>query len=423
MTATHIPFKLSQSEQHSGAAIAQEFGFRESHPVAVFNYSREDPRSLCAAQIHAGVYSRSDNKYVGDDQIDSEGVIAPDHDPYAEGSTYFLREGHLENGGEVNVVARQIHSRKKRDGGLAALPTLDEFQCDPRVLTELIGVPDLSSVDPRKVVEISALASDAEGEGDHWEVVRLYSEMIRHSLESGHEAWVMSTDERLTPVLDLMLLGQLKVLGESKEYMGSVSDPRCLSPVDVVDAYLDYQSDQPNEFFDKTREILLSSLENLDARQLPDNLVDKLRAEGVSMSHSSRLERLISRNRAASIAMGALAAYAAVRAVPLATVDEFHGNPAIFAALDIGTIPPYVLGASMMYNNVNSVIKKITGGVIAVTGFLAPYAYVYAEGDSYPTYVNVAVGAFIGGSVLKDAISKRSGQRAATSLHDSIATN
>lgn len=387
---------------------AEQLSYRDLHPVDKFYFDPSSEVSIKAAQLHARVYLSEENGYVSEESVNELGILAEEVDPYAYGSEYFYYEADSEHD-NVAVVSRQIPADKK--SGIISLPTLREFECDPGILAETAGVGKISEIRPSEVVEISALAS--EGEGAHWSVVRLYSEMMRNSLEKGHKLWVMSTDSRLTPMLDYMLLDNLRTIGESKEYLGSVSDPRCLSPEKVLEAYLDLDdSEVSDEFLLKTKEIFLNSLEGINVDNLPTSLVEKLEISGINVEQGGTIRKALKKNKAAAIAGAALTGYAALRAVPLAAVDEFEGSPVVFGALDVGTVPSYVVGLNLLYGKTRSVAQKAIGGVVASASFAAPYAYIYAEGQEYPMYVNGVIGAFVLGGVAKEVVSRRRAKKA-----------
>lgn len=390
----------------------EQIPFRDQFKVDTFLFNRNDDLSLEAGRLHARIYQADGNGYINSEDIDELGLIKADVDTYADISEYFYTKED-----EVSVVARQIPTSKKK--GIESLPTLKDFSCDAEVLAKVAGVGHVSEIKPSEVVEISGLA--AEGENTHWSVVRLYSEMMRSSMEKGHKLWVMSTDERLTPLLEYMLQGNLKELGESKHYMGSMTDPRCMNPQEVLNTYLDMSEDQleSDEFIAKTRDIFLSSLEGMNVDKLSEETITKLINNGIDVEKSSKVLRLIKRNKVAVTIGASLTAYAAARAVPLASIDEFNGSPAIFAALDIGTVPTYMAGLSMLYGRAKSNMRKAAGGLLASASFIAPYAYMYAEGEDYPGYVNGIVGALVISGIAKEVRSRQKSRK----LEETLATD
>lgn len=401
--------------------------FRDQNPVSKFGFDPLDGLSLEAGRLHARVYLKEDNGYVTPEDIDERGLLTEEADPYTSASTYFYASDE-----EISVVARQISvpskqgSRQERkqikEQGIGYLPTLKEFSCDTDVITATAGVEQLSDLKDSEVVEISGLAS--EGDGTHWSVVRVYSEMMRTSMEEGHKLWVMSTDSRLTPMLDFILLDNLKEMGESKEYMGSVSDPRCMNPTEVLRSYLNLSEDElkDNDFIAKTRDIFFGSLEGMNVDRLPDDIVEGLIEAGVNIEKSGKLRGMFKKHKASIVAGSILTAYAGARAIPLAGIDEFSGSPAIFAAIDIGTVPPYTAGLEALYSRKSRLARKIGGGVLASASFIAPYAYLYAEGEEYPSYVNGFVAGMIAVGVAADVIPKRLARKRSEQLDKSISS-
>jgi len=346
--------------------------------------------------------------YVQCEDLTADGRLV---DGYTPMSDHFVHRA-----SETRVAARQIRASES----ILDLPTLKEFSVDPSVLTEAaqgegwseIDTGMTASIKPEQVVEISSLASvngaaKADvGFGDP-AVVDLYIKMMVHSIEQNHKLWVMATDHRVTRKLKLLIGEDLKQLGDPKEYMGSDTDPMCMNPATVVNTFI---SGDRGARHDGIRNRLLEAFEGFNAENADPKVVEALSDAGVESIHG-KTKGVLKRRAPEAIALSALTAYAAARAVPLAFIKEFNGSPVVFGALDIGTVPPYVVGLSWYMRATSSIRKKALGLGIASASFVAPYLYLYAEGEDYPQWVNGAVAGFATAGVAKEVISRRSAKK------------
>jgi hypothetical protein len=107
-----------------------------------------------------------------------------------------------------------------------------------------------------------------------------------------------------------------------------------------------------------------------------------------------------------------------VRAIPVAAIPEFDGNPFIFAGVDIGTAVTQVWGMEQ-YLKGKTRLRRAIGATTAVASLVAPYAYVYANGEDYPVYVNAVAGTLISGAVLGEVIKTKKDITLQRDLHAS----
>lgn len=155
-----------------------------------------------ARRLHARVYR--ERGYITVDQVDPDGVLGADADPWSEHATYFA----VSRGGSIVATARQIRTPQ-----IHQLPTLTAADHDlPQTRAVLACAPG-------QVVEISALAR-AEGSDRH-DAVALYSAMWDHSVRSGQRAWVMSVDLHLFRQLQRTICGDaIRPVGPRWKHMG-----------------------------------------------------------------------------------------------------------------------------------------------------------------------------------------------------------
>lgn len=347
--------------------------------------------------------------FITEDELDSDGVY---RDKYEDRSVYFYSRNGTKDG-----TIRMIDCDAKKRGGIASLPTFEDFSIEPELLKEALGVERLTDIDPKKTVEISALASmfkkDPGEKGELDAIPALYSIMLRHSLEQGHTAWVFSTHPAVQKILK-GLIGeeQLHQVGDPMYHMGTKDTPYVVKPQEVVRKLLG--SSDPKYDFHKL--YLRRIFDGMDARNVPKDIRDILDANEIEYQTPSRMERILSsrKNLGRLGVNGALIAYTTARAVPLSQLHQFHGGDigvGIFWGLDTAPVPLYVWGMEKTFSNKSTTRERALGAVAAAGTFAAPYAYAYAEGSHYPGYVNAAVAGFIGLAVGTEAVKRVSRKR------------
>lgn len=400
MAAIETPFDPFAAAHHYDVA-AYAFVPAEVIPVPQDDFVPEivEPETVeeKARRLHAEVYLQEG--YVSTEDVTAEGVLAETVDPYVERSEYFWAEA-----GGREVTARQITAGSE---GLLSFPTLEKFSCDPDVLKQVAGVENLTDIGKGEVVEISGLAASdgvPSDNGNLGPVIDVYVKMLRHSVEEGHKLWVMGTDRRLTRKLTGLLGNDLiHRLGERREFMGSPTDPMVLNPQTVVKEFL--TSEDPAR--EPYKEVIAKSFNGIDVTTVDPEMRQVLEDAGVETVESSKFKAMWEKRKPEAIAFASLVGYTALRAAPVGQIDQFHGDPWIFFGIDAGTALPYTAGMSWMLRAKNSVMRKFTGAAVASTSFAAPYAYLWANGENYPGYVNAAIGGFITFGVAKEGISRR----------------
>lgn len=177
-----------------------------------------DPSTLLAArQLHGQVYV--DSGYVR--SLSEWGVI---DDRYVDRSTYF---GAVTQTGDVAGVVRQINPTIGLD-----LPAALHVPLSPE------GRRHIETLDPRRVVEVSALAVDKA----HWTQAftisaGLYRAMYTEFLtKRSISHWIAIMDDRLLTVMQDMFGFPFRILGSSTWYMGSACTPVALDAYEAFDA-------------------------------------------------------------------------------------------------------------------------------------------------------------------------------------------
>jgi hypothetical protein len=337
-----------------------------------------------AQLLHTKVYL--EKGYITPEEIDEDGIF---NDEYSNRSTYLFAENSLRDS-----TCRYISATKK--DGIMSLPTAKYFSVDADAIRDASGVKRLSNLKSREVIEVSALASVQHGDigqgrrGELDATRLLYARVLRDSLDQGHKLWLLNTHEALVRHLELLLgKEQIHRLGEVMEYMGSPTVPVAINPQDVVRTALADESD----FGDMKRQYLQETLSGVSDRYLSKDLITLLELHKIPYERSPLGARILRHQKA--IGYTAIAGYTIARAVPVANIEEFDGNPWIFFGIDFATSFPYAWGLVETVTG-KTPLRRIAGGVTAAGSFAAPYVYFWAEGNDYPVWVNGVVGGIIG---------------------------
>ncbi|HKR81442.1 MAG TPA: hypothetical protein VJR27_00375 [Candidatus Saccharimonadales bacterium] len=356
-------------------------------------YSSEDPIfgqtvTLKAQRLHTSKYL--EKEYIAPEDLDEDNLYTD----YADRSTYFLMDT-----GEKVATVRQIACDKKE--GLLSLPTVQNFELDIEAVKSAAGVKKLADIKPAEAVEVSALAA----EGKHGQIVRdnetdavlmLYSRMLRASMEKGQRYWMLNTVSgvvnRLTRVVGEDHIHQI---GQPRHYLGSETTPYLVKPQDIVRSLL--MNEDPK--MEWRKDYLRNVFNGLNAKKVPKDIQALFEENNIETTTSPKWRKIIVNPKI--IATAGLAAYCAVRAVPAAEIDGFHGDVEALWSIDFATIYPYVQGLEMAYRGA-TLGKRVLGLAEASAAFAAPYAYLYAEGTNYPNYINVAIGSVAAVGIAKE---------------------
>lgn len=285
-----------------------------------------------AQALHTQVYLEKD--FISEADLDeSSGLFI---DKYSSRSTYLLSEG-----GARRSACRYIHADKK--DGIMSLPTAEHFSLDPKVIRDVAGVPRLSDLRHKDVIEVSGLASiqlDADaapgGRREELDVTRLlYASIIRHSLDEGHKLWLLNIDEKLLRSLEILIgRDQVHRAGEAHQYMGPSTVPVAINPQEVVRAAFADKTD----FGHMKRQYLLESLPGVKSKHLPKDIKEILTDHNIPYDEDSKLRHLLTNRRA--MAYAAIIGYSSARALPAGAVEEFEGSVPVLWTIDVATAVP-----------------------------------------------------------------------------------
>ena len=174
-----------------------------------------------------------DSGYIKDSDIDSEGLMSEEADPYVNHSKYFWSE---DESGEITATLRMITIPDNDDKWLLPIEReLNLFDDKREVLSRQ------KQESPSSVVEISALAKKKGSSSDA--VLDMYKNVWQYAKRNKIQLCAISADAKLDEVLTGVFGGAISRAGEQGYYMGSTTVPSLLEPDSCAGAMADiYQS-------------------------------------------------------------------------------------------------------------------------------------------------------------------------------------
>jgi hypothetical protein len=294
---------------------------------------------------------------------------------------------------------------------------MKNFSVDPDLIANTAGVNRVSDLSYKKVVEVSGLASrykkdrDSTGSTDRvFDPVRLlYTNLLRYSIEQGHEIWALNADPFLLRDMRNQLgRDQVITIGESQKYMGPPSTPAVINPQRVVMSVLNGDNKENKEYIKEV-------LDGVNLARVPKPFQELFKDNGIDYTLDLPLkEKILKLRTLKAVGYSGLVGYSAFRALPVSTVEEFHGSIPLFFAIDVGTALTQVWGMeevlskdTYLQRKIGRVAAKTVGMAVATGSFVAPYAYFYSQGEEYPAYVNGVVAGLVGVAGVSEYIKYR----------------
>lgn len=180
----------------------------------VYKLNSEHTDDLMAAKkLHAEVYLSKgfiDRKDIRDEMIHDMS------DPHQHHAEYFV----VKKGGEIVGLARQI---AYKGGGLHH----ESFPVLKKGLLYETQRNAILALHPSEIVEVSALVKKT-GESSVVPLI-LYRALWRHSIEQGHQLWIMACDPRLYDRLSILFGPALHRIGDLSPYPGAPTIPVAVS--------------------------------------------------------------------------------------------------------------------------------------------------------------------------------------------------
>ena len=262
---------------------------------------------------------------------------------------------------------------------VAELPFVGRFALDPGRVLEVSGADRLGDLSPRTAVDFPHLAdlTVASFTDPDDPLGAALGRELRAALERRQWLWLGAVPPARVPEL-VRLFGEGVVAVVGEPHGGRT--PVALNPCRWVRTWAHGTDEQ--------RAFLRRATEGTDALTISRHDLAALRAAGARVIERSALARFLRSPKV--IAYLVVLVYSALRALPVMFVQQFHGKVWILWAIDLTTAIPYTWGIIAMVAARRWWVRA-AGVFVALTTFVAPYVYFWANGRSYPWYVVVIV--------------------------------
>lgn len=225
-----------------------------------------------AQELHTAVYLKMG--YITEDDLNEDGIFL---DKYTSRSTYIV------SGGRVRLSACRYIAATE-NGGIASLPTIENFSIDASILPAVARASDLSDISYDEIVEVSGLVSisldmEADRQQDEYDATQLmYATALRESLERGHRLWILNTNPRLLRAFAALVGGdQIHILGRPQRYMHITTIPAAMSPQGLIEAVMHDKS----PYGEVKRTHLIHALQGMDVTHISPDMKLLLAQHGV----------------------------------------------------------------------------------------------------------------------------------------------
>lgn len=161
-----------------------------------------------------------DSGYVTEQDIDKNGHLSKDVDPYVSYSDYFWQ---VDSSGSVIATLRVIHPSRFINGEKLPIESSFELHEEQRQIIEAVRQQD-----PASLFEISALAK--EKGVDTFATIDMYKTIWQFAKRKNIAICAISADHRLHGLLKEMFGSSIVEAGEPATMMGSLTVPSMLYP-------------------------------------------------------------------------------------------------------------------------------------------------------------------------------------------------
>lgn len=222
-----------------------------------------------AQKLHAQVYlSRN---FIVTEDLNKKGVMHSKADPHQHHAVYFSVID--KDSYKVVGTSRQIEHNREKD--FHSFPLLQKAKIDKKWLEYI------ENHRPESVIEISGLAKKRNASSII--PLYLYRQMWHHSIEAGHELWLMACDVRLFQRLKVILGEAITQVGKETEYTGGNVIPAIVQPKQALEALID-STDKSKRLKKYTRLLVLEFfLEGLSNKYLSASEMRKLKKLGIEI--------------------------------------------------------------------------------------------------------------------------------------------
>lgn len=171
--------------------------------------AKNAPDVASARQLHAQVYQA--RGFVGEDDIDENGYLSAQKDPYTSRSRYFLVQRYPEADEEESSTKQSIIPVASGRHIEAANNSFSSFQFFEKTGLDPAGMDALENIEPQQCVEVSALVKKP-GEKPI-SVLYLYREMLDHSHRAGYKLWLIVVNVDFYEKLQLLFGDTVQPVG------------------------------------------------------------------------------------------------------------------------------------------------------------------------------------------------------------------
>lgn len=389
-------------------------------------FATDDPELILQArQLMAAVYLKRD--FITQSELDDDGVLTEENDPHGSHSTYYVVVP--KNQKTVLATVRIInYDPQKGESSFPVLKHKADFDPQARQV--------LASVGTENFVEVSALARDKDLAAPTTAALMLYKKIFIDACyddPNGKKSLIMACNPVLFKTFSLLFGESFMRLGPDLPYPGQVACPAILparaASINIARASRDkknpYRGVQEGvvQYFgaganaNLLSDEILSALDfygygellgKMKSNDWTDIAQREKRAMGIVKRGAvvGKLKELVKRYRPEILAIIGLVAYTAARTGVVAESIEpvSHADWRIFLGIELVTTAPYVWGIGDLARNATNEhykkSRKVLAYALAGTAFVAPYAYLAAEGTLHSEQ-----GAIIGGGLLALSIA------------------
>lgn len=340
--------------------------------------------------------------------IDENGVMTAEADPYAKDATYYV----LTDPETHNIVAtsRTIHySAEKGDKSFPLWDHKDELDPESVKRIEEIGL--------ERLVEIASLVRNPAYKPDRQITMQLYRKMIQDFWAEGPDkvgAFFMACKPSLFRNFKIMFDGSVGQIGPQLDYPGEPVIPAMFEmqkgTLNLIHASnLPLYKNRHNWVHGKVVSFMMDGLKH-DA--ISPDIVDALYANGfqdvfkdtaqANQQEKTGLRQALEKRKPEIIGGTALLAYTAARTVAVAKAIDpgTHVSWEAFLAIEAGTTAPYVYGIGDLVRSISkpedySKSQRVRAALLAGGSFIAPYAYLAAEGQGMSDSAWAGMAAFV----------------------------
>lgn len=235
-------------------------------------YQIQDPEIIhLARQLTARSYLKSG--FVNLDDIDSDGVIVPEADPYVDSSDYYIVAN---KDSQIVATTRKIRFTKTK--GEDSFPVWRH-----KAVFDQDAVAEIESIGLKNCVEISALSKESELDTDKMAALRLYRSIVHDALiknsakgGSNEQVFLMASSPRLHTQLTALFDGGIRQIGPPLDYPGEEVIPATFHPEEGMVKVIEASNDPANPQADLHKFVADFILDGLSAEEAGPRITNAL---------------------------------------------------------------------------------------------------------------------------------------------------